>query len=137
MNRDRAMRAALWIAAALNCAAAFAFALPRSLPGQLAGLPPEVPPTYRGLVAVFVLLFAGAYAWLARRPVIDRPLVALSAIGKSAAFLLAAGLWLGGATPGRTAAIFAADLVLAALFFWWLRSPPAHPLPTASWSAQD
>jgi len=47
---------------------------------------PTAPPIYCALLALFVVLFAGAYAWLALQPNINRPLVAFAAIGKAGAF---------------------------------------------------
>lgn len=86
MDRERVMRRALAISVLYNVTGAFLFAFPASFPGRFAGLPAVVPVAYRMLLAFFVFLFAGAYAWLARQPDIDRPLVAFAAIGKTGAF---------------------------------------------------
>ena len=69
--------------------------------GRLAGLPAPVPPIYSVLLVMFVLLFAGSYAWLARQPEIDRPLVALAGIGKAGAFAAVLGCWLFGQAAAR------------------------------------
>ena len=87
MSREHVLRPALWTAAFFNLAGAYPFAMPASSMGQFAGLPPDAPVVYRAMTALFVLLFAGAYAWLAMQPSINRPLVAFGAIGKAAAFL--------------------------------------------------
>jgi hypothetical protein len=120
VNRDQLMRRALWFSVIYNCAAAFLFAFPSSMLGRFAGLPSAVPGLYRTLLAFFVLLFAGAYAWLARRPDIDRPLVAFAAIGKAGAFAIVLALWLERSGPGRGVLAAGGDLVLAVIFVWWL-----------------
>jgi hypothetical protein len=89
-----------------------------------------VPIVYRAFLAFFVVLFGGAYAWLACQTTIDRPLVALSAIGKAGAFVIIFVCWLVGEIPlnGMLAAI--GDLVLAGIFTWWLvsaRPPTSTP----------
>jgi hypothetical protein len=122
MNHDRVMRAALWASVPYNLGAAALFAFPSSAPGQLVGLPVPVPPLYGALVAVFVLLFGGAYAWLACQPIIHRPLVALAAIGKLSVFAVFVVLWLFGAAPGLGAIAAIGDLALAVVFVWWLLS---------------
>lgn len=102
------------------------FAFPALPPGQLVGLPTSVNPVYAVMVAMFVALFGCAYAWLARRPVIDRPLLAFGAIGKTSAFLLALGLWLGGDVPFALVIVALGDLAFAALWFGWLRAGAAN-----------
>lgn len=103
-----------------NLGGAALFAFPSSPFGQLAGLPSHVPGLYRALLTLFVLLFGGAYAWLARQEQIDRPLVALAAIGKAGAFAVIGGFWLLGVSPGRTALLASGDFVFAGLFAVWL-----------------
>jgi hypothetical protein len=103
-----------------NIGGAFLFAFPASALGQLAGLPAEVPVSYRALLAFFPLLFAGAYAWLASRPLPDRPLLALSAAGKTGAFAVVFGLWWSSAAPAVSVVAALGDLVFAAVFTWWL-----------------
>ena len=119
-DRDRFMRSVLWLSFVLNLGGAFLFAFPSSPLGQLAGLPAATPPIYRALVALFVVLFGGSYAWLARRPTIDRPLVGLAAIGKVGAFKVVFLLWLLGDVPGRGVLAITGDLILAGIFTWWL-----------------
>ncbi len=96
MKRDRLMRRALRISVIYNFAAALLFAFPSSSLGRLAGLPPGVPALYRMLLGFFVVLFGGAYAWLARQPELDRPLVGFAAIGKAGAFAIIMALWVVG-----------------------------------------
>ncbi len=120
MDRDRVVRRALWFSAAFNLGGAVLFAFPSSAPGRLIGLPAPVPPIYRALLAMFVLLFAGAYAWLASQRIIHRPLVALSALGKAGAFSVIFAIWLLDQAPARSVVAGAGDLALAAIFTWWL-----------------
>lgn len=120
MNRDQVMRRALWVSVVYNFAAAVLFMFPSSSLGRFAGLPNPVPPIYSTLVALFVALFAGAYAWLALQPEIDRPLVALSAIGKAGAFSTFLAMWLLRQFSGLGVLTGTGDLILAAIFGWWL-----------------
>jgi hypothetical protein len=120
MDRDTFMRRALAISVVYNLGGALLFAFPSSLVGRLAGFPILVAPIYSTLLAFFVTLFAGAYAWLARQPYIDRPLVAFSAIGKAGAFSVILVFWLFGQGSGRGVVAAVGDLVLAGIFVWWL-----------------
>lgn len=113
------MRGALIASAVMNIAAALIFAFPDSL-GQLAGLPTPVPHIYTTLLAVFVMLFGIAYAWLARQPIIDRPLVAFSALGKAAVFSTILAFWILGDLSSRSVLAAIGDLIFAAIFAWWL-----------------
>ena len=75
---DPLIRRALWVSAIFNASGAVAFAFPAGPLGQLAGLPADVPGIYRALLAMFVLLFGGMYAWLAVQPAVHRPMVGLA-----------------------------------------------------------
>jgi len=114
------MRRALWATVVFNVVGAIAFGFPEGPVGQLAGLPADVPLVYRVLMAFFVLMFGGTYAWLSRRPAIDRPLVAFCAIGKTGVFLIVVALWLGSQIAGRSVILFGGDLAFATIFAWWL-----------------
>ena len=96
------------------------FAFPASTASQLAGLPSTAPAVYRGLTALFILLFGAAYAWLAAQPTINRPFVAFGAIGKAAAFAAGSVLWLAGEASATSVAAMSGDLVLAGLFAFGL-----------------
>ena len=120
MDKDAVMRRALGVSVIYNFVGAFLLAFPSSSLGQLAGVPTPVPPTYRALAGFFVALFGGAYAWLARQREIDRPLVALSIIGKGVVFAIIVVFWLVGQGPGRGVVAGTGDLVLAGIFAWWL-----------------
>jgi hypothetical protein len=120
MDRDSLVRRALWATVGFNLLGAFIFGFPASPAARLAGLPLEVPALYRGVAAVFILLFAGAYAWVALQPVVSRPFVAFAAIGKASVFVLALALWMASTTSALTVLAFGGDLAFAALFTWWL-----------------
>jgi hypothetical protein len=120
LDRDWLMRRALALSVVYNLGGAFLFAFPSSVPGQLAGLPAAVPGPYRAMLGMFVLLFGGAYAWLAAQPEIDRPLVAFAAIGKTGAFAVVLMFWFAGDIPGRGVLAAIGDLLLAVIFAWWL-----------------
>ncbi len=123
MDKDRVIRYALWTSVAFNLFGALLFAFPASPLGQFAGLPVPVPALYNMMLAFFVVLFAGAYSWLALQPNIDRPMVALSAIGKAGAFLVMVILWLVGEISGRSVMFASGDLIFACIFAWWLFKP--------------
>jgi hypothetical protein len=126
VHNDRIIRGALCVSVVFNLGGALVLALPSSAIGQLAGLPAAVPPMYSTLLGLFVILFGGAYAWLARQTHIDRPLVAFSAIGKAGFFAITFILWLLGDATGRFALAATGDLILAGVFAWWLfNSEPA------------
>ena len=120
MNRDRILRRALWFSVPYNIGGAALFAFPSSPFGQFAALPTSVPLLYHALLGFFVLLFGGAYAWLAMQREIDRPMVALAAIGKAGVFTLILVLWMVGSAPARGVLAAGGDLVLAAIFAWYL-----------------
>lgn len=127
MTEDRLMRGALWLSVPYNFGAALLLALPGWMPAQWAGLPSPVPLADSLLLAMFVALFGGAYAWLAARPVIDRPLVGFATIGKAGACIVVVALWLIGDLPARTLLTVSGDAVFAAIFCrWLLNSAPSR-----------
>jgi hypothetical protein len=116
---DDSIRRILWASAFFNLGGAALFAFPESI-GRLAGLPAPAPTVYSMLLVLFVLLFGGSYAWIASQPTINRPMVALGAIGKAGAFVTVLLCWLGGAASGLSVLAIAGDLVFAFLFTRWL-----------------
>ena len=126
MNRTDLVRYTLWASAPFNFAAGYILAFPSSAAGQFAGLPASVPPLYTALLSFLVCLFGGAYAWLAAQATIDRPLVAVAAIGKTGVFVVALSLWLSGGLAGRVVLIASGDLAFASLWIWWLLSTGAE-----------
>ena len=129
---DRVIRRALWATAVFNVGGALLFAFPASV-GQLAGLPGPVPHVYSAFLAFMVALFAATYAWLARQPRIDRPLVAFAALGKAGFFAVVFACWLLGEVPVRAAVAASGDLAFAAIFVWWLRAEAAAPAAATDW----
>jgi len=120
MPRDLIMRRALAIGAVFNFAAAAMILFPHSI-GRFADVPLSAPRFYSWLLALFIALFGCVYAWLARRPVIDRPLVGLAIIGKTGVFLVALACLVTGDITARTFATAVGDLAFAAAFLWWYR----------------
>ena len=116
MPAESFLRRTLWAACGFNLGGAAIFAFPESPLGRLAALPPQAPLVYRAFVALFVLLFAGAYAWAAMREPLERTLIAFGAIGKTAAFALTVALWLAHAVPAASVAAVSGDAVFALLF---------------------
>jgi hypothetical protein len=88
--------------------------------GEFVGLPAEVPLIYRGMVALFVILFGGAYGWLALQPVIDRPMVGFAAIGKAGFFSLVLVFFFLGEASGLALGATSGDLLFAGIFGWWV-----------------
>ena len=124
MKSDRLIRVALCLSVVANFAVAALLLDPASAPAQLAGMPLPAPhPVYRALLAAFVALFGGAYAWVALQAVINREFVLFAALGKFLAFAVTVALWMGGESPGRWTLLMSGDLLFAAIFTgWWLRT---------------
>jgi hypothetical protein len=120
VNKDTFIRRVLWATAVFNLGGALLFAFPASVVGQLAGMPVPVPAPYTILLAFFVLLFGGAYAWLALQAVIDRPMVAFAAIGKAGAFAIFFVFWMVSEVPARGVMAATGDLIFSGLFLYWL-----------------
>jgi len=114
------MRGVLWGTTVYNTLCALLIAFPASAPGQLAGLPEQVPLSYRVMTALMVLLWAGAYAWLANQPEPNRPMVAFAAVGKAIVFAGVLVLAFAKEVPIILACVASGELVFAAYFTWWL-----------------
>ena len=121
MDRDHLLRRALRASVVFNIGGALLFAFPESI-GQLAALPTPVPRVYSATLAMLVALFAATYAWLARQPQIDRPLVTFAAVGKAGFFAVVFVCWLVGEAPALAVMGAVGDLAFAAIFAWWLVS---------------
>jgi hypothetical protein len=125
MTPDRVIRVALWSSVALNILGVFVF-LPAAIGNAAPLLPIHAPRLYAAQIGLTIGLFCGVYAWLARQPHINRPLVIVGALGKLGFFLLfvlyaALGDFSWGAAANATP-----DLILATIFLWWassVRSP--------------
>lgn len=122
MSRDVFMRRTLVAGAVFNCAAAAMVLFPSSL-GSFADFPTSAPRLHTWILALFVALFGGAYAWLSRRPVIDRPLVVMAVLGKCGVFLVSLACLLLGDISVKTFAPGVVDLAFAVVFLWWLNGP--------------
>jgi hypothetical protein len=114
------MRNALFATAAMNFFAALGFLPPATGVRALTGLPPGEHPLYLMTVALFVMLFAIGYFWVAAANRPERLFITLAAIGKLGFFLVVLGCWLGGLVPALAAVAASADLVFAAIFAAWL-----------------
>jgi hypothetical protein len=115
------MRRVLWFGAAFNALVALMLIFPTTL-GALAALPFVGSIYYRWMLTFFVVLFSATYAWLALDPIISRPIVVLSAVGKTGAFIIALVCLLRGDILFRTFSVSIGDLAFAVYFFLWLRS---------------
>jgi hypothetical protein len=132
MDRDLIMRRVLVVAAMFNFAAAAMILFPQSI-GRFADVPLSAPHFHSWLLALFIALFGGVYAWLSRRAVIDRPLIGMAVLGKTGVFLVALVCLATGDITARTFATAIGDLAFAAVFLWWLRGPcRADTRPTVS-----
>jgi len=119
-NRDKWMRRVLWLASVFNLGGAMLLAFPAAPLGRLAGFPPNVPGIYCALLSFLVALFGASYVWLALQPIIHKPLVVLTAVGKVGVFVIVAAFWLVGAAPGSGVVVASGDLALGSYFIWWL-----------------
>jgi len=119
VDRTAILRRALWATAVMNLGGVVLFLFPDSL-GELAGLPVPVPRVYSAYIALVIAIFCGAYAWLARSPTIDKPLLLVGAIGKAGFFGVVAICWSIGDVAGRAVIGASADLAFALLFAGWL-----------------
>lgn len=122
MNRTIVIRRALWATAFWNLGGAIGFLFPPA--GRMAGFPLPVSPFYSWFVACVILIFGGAYAWMARQQHIPRPLLVVAGLGKAAFFLTSLVSWLLGEIPLLTFISTGGDLIFALIFAWWLASEP-------------
>jgi hypothetical protein len=114
------MRNALFATAAMNLFAGIAFLPPAAGLRALAGFPPGEHPVYLSTVALFVLLYAAGYFWVAAANRPERLFITLAAIGKLGFVVVVTGCWLAGSLPARAALAASADLVFAVIFIAWL-----------------
>ena len=120
MTLEKAIRYTLWASFPFNLVASYFVLFPASVLGRLVGLPPSPPPVYAAPLAMLIALFEFAYAWLAQRPKIDRPLLGLAATAKTLMFVIALALWLSGQGTGGLVLVASVDLAFASLWGWWL-----------------
>lgn len=118
LTRTTIMRGALTVGAVYNWAAALMLLLPGSL-GRLLDLPAPGSWFYVWMLAFFIGLFGGVYAWQAWRPVIDRPIIAVAIVGKIGVFAVAALAWLATEISFAVVVLMIGDLLFAIVFLWW------------------
>jgi hypothetical protein len=114
------MIAALGATAVLNLVGAFVFSPYSSLAQDLAGLPAEIHPLYRWVVAEFIGLFGIGYGWCAATARAPRLFIAIGAAGKLAFFATLASYWALGEVPFAAVTFASADLWLGIAFVVWL-----------------
>jgi hypothetical protein len=124
MIDSKVMRRVLWAGAAFNALVALMLMFPSTL-GALAALPSVGSIYYHSMLTFFVVLFSATYAWLALEPTISRPVVVLSAVGKTGAFIIALVCLARGEILLRTFSVSIGDMAFAIYFFLWLRSTAA------------
>ncbi|UPG85809.1 hypothetical protein L2Y94_00150 [Luteibacter aegosomatis] len=128
IRQTPSMRLGLIASAVFTLSGAVMFGWPSSFAGRIAALPAGVPAIYRYLAALFMLLFGGAYAWLAMQPWLARAFVVFGTLGKLAAFAGMTALWLGSQIEARTYFMVSGDLVFAAWFAMALRAPASRAM---------
>ena len=135
MNRRRTIRGVLWAAAALNLVGVLIFGT-AALDTGSGALPIPVPRFYAAQIALTIGLFGGVYAYLARQRDINRELVVVGALGKIGFFAVTFLYWAAGDLPASAVPQAIPDLVLAAIFIWWVRtttSRVARPAEPVMW----
>jgi hypothetical protein len=128
MSRAFVLRAALWSSVGVN-ALGVALLAPLAVGQPSPRWPIEAPPYYAGQLAYTIGLFGLVYAWLARQPVVSRPLLVVGALGKAGFFFLTLAYALAGVVPRTLAMQATPDLVLAGLFLWGAGPTPPAPYP--------
>jgi hypothetical protein len=113
------MRPALVVGAIFNVVAAAFFLFPESL-GSMVDLPRPGSFYYSWLIAVFIVIFAGLYIWLAQRPVIDRKMIVLAVVGKMGVFAVSVAALALGELSLKAFAPAAGDFLFVLIFLWWL-----------------
>ena len=117
---NRVLRAALWVSVAVNAIGVVVFApLAVGRPSPL--LPVPLSPFLAGQVGFVIALFGGVYFWLARQPMVHRPLLVVGGLGKLGFFALAVAYAAAGVIPARVAISAVPDLLLGAVFLWAVR----------------
>ena len=120
MTPDRLLRTALRLSVPVNAIGAAAFAL--LAVGHSSPLLPVSPsPFLAGYVAFVVAVFGGVYYWLARQPVIHRPIVVIGALSKLGFVLCTVAYALAGVVPALMILSTLPDLVLGSAFLWLVR----------------
>lgn len=118
MKQSRLLRLTLLVSALFTLGGVPLFGFPASQFGVMAGLPPDVPVTYRALAVIMMTLFAGAYLWLSLQEKLHEIPVAFGVIAKLVAFFSLLGLHLAAAgVPALTLLAVSGDFPLALLMY--------------------
>ncbi len=131
MTADRLVRLALWASVPLNLLGMALF-LSAAVGHPSPLLPLPLPPFYAAQLALVIGLFAGVYVWLARQPVILRPLLLVATLGKLGFFSLFVLFWTVGDLPFPSVVRASPDLLLGLIYAWWLWPTTTPRLPTAT-----
>jgi len=111
---DRVLRGALWASVALNALGVIVFA-PLAIGRPSSLLPVPLSPFLAGQMGLVIALFGGVYFWLARQPIVHRPLLVVGGLGKLGFFGLAVVYAVAGLVPLQVAISALPDLVLGTL----------------------
>lgn len=123
-----ALDRALFISAGiLNIVAAVGFVMPDSIFWRMTRMAMPEQTLYLHLFAGMVGLFGILYFWVAMQPADKRPLIAVAAIGKTAAFVTVFVHFLMASANVLFVLLMSADLLFAGLFVQYLRRRPAAP----------
>lgn len=120
MKSDKLVRVTLGLSFFFNLGAAYLLIFAASPLAQFAGFTASTSPMHTSLSALMVGSLGIAYGWLSRQEVIDRPMLALGALIKGAAFLMFVVQWLFDAVTGRFVLFAVVDIVLAFIWLNWL-----------------
>lgn len=122
MIRQKHINVTLWLSLVFNCIAAYLIAFPSSFFSQLVGLPPSVPFLYSTLLSCIIIFFGIIYAWLAIQSTIEKHLFFIGGTGKILFFLGVFLSYLFGHASATFTTLASVDLILGAVWLWWLFS---------------
>lgn len=122
MTADRLLRAALGASVALNLLGVVVFGS-AALGRPVLALPLPIAPFYAAQLTLTIGLFGAVYAWLLGQRDINRPLLLVGGLGKIGFFALFVAYFVVGDLPGTSVLQAAPDLILGAVFIWWLARP--------------
>jgi hypothetical protein len=117
MNRDLTMRWALAIGALIKFLAVAIVRFPESI-GRTADLPPPGSKLYSWPLALFIALFGAVFAWLARRPPIDRPWATVAVVGTFGVFRVALACRQSGEIASKAFGPAIGDSMFGFVFLW-------------------
>lgn len=120
LSSQQVLRIALWVSVGINALGVLVF-VPLAVGRPSPLLPVPFSPFLGGQVAYVIALFCGVYLWLARQPIVCRPLVVVGAFGKLGFFFLCVAYSAFGDVPGLVAISALPDLMLGIAFLWAVR----------------